>query len=71
MRGRGAREQDGENLLGQGSDVPKLPARSVGPANAIQGGRVSRFHFFFSRISNELNRVIRRINDKHRLGINC
>lgn len=50
MRGRGAREQDGENLLGQGSDVPKLPARSVGPANAIQGGRLLAFHdfiFFF------------------------
>lgn len=44
MAGRGKgernaiqREQDGENLLGQGSDVPKLPARSVGPASAIQG----------------------------------
>lgn len=33
-------EQDGENLLGQGSDGPKLPARSVGPANAVQGGRL-------------------------------
>lgn len=41
IRGAGRRE-----LLGQGSDGPKLPARSVGPAGAIQGGRVP-FGFYF------------------------
>lgn len=61
MAGRGKgernaiqREQDGENLLGQGSDVPKLPARSVGPASAIQGAPrfLSSFSLSFPRESN-------------------
>lgn len=45
------REQDGENLLGQGSDVPKLPARSVGPANAIQGGPIPHPQPFLPQLS--------------------
>ena len=41
IRGAGRRE-----LLGQGSDGPKLPARSVGPASSIQGGRVPLGSYF-------------------------